>query len=75
MTDFTMPRRDSAVLSLLAAVGKTVSEYLASLRAGLDARDSFEHFNAMSDAQLMRHGIKREEIPAIVMHRYLAGDR
>ena len=67
--------RDGGVLALIAGFGKYVGQVLDSMRAGLNARDAYEHLNAMSDAQLMRRGIKREEIPAIVMHRYLSGDR
>ena len=74
MTDFTLPRRDSRILSLLAGIGKTISEYITSVRAGLDARDAYECYSAMSDRELARRGLKREEIPALVMRRYLAGD-
>jgi len=73
MTDFTLPHRHNRVVSLLASVGKSISQLRASLRAGLDARDAFERYNVMSEAELARRGLKREEIPNIVMRRYLTG--
>jgi hypothetical protein len=73
MTDLTLPHRNSRVFSLIAGFGKSISQYMASMRAGLDARDAYVHYNAMSDRELARRGLKREQIPALVMRRYLAG--
>ncbi|MDH3229722.1 MAG: hypothetical protein OEN55_08025 [Alphaproteobacteria bacterium] len=74
MTDFTLPHRKTRTLSVLAGFGKSISQLFESVRAGLDARDAFERYNMLSDAELARRGLKREEIPYLVMRRYLAGD-
>lgn len=73
MTDFTLPHRNSRILTVLAGIGKTISEYAASMRAGLDARDAYERYSAMSDRELARRGLAREDIPALVMRRHLTG--
>ena len=74
MADFTLPHRKTRTLSLLAGFGRSISQLLESVRAGLDARDAFERYSVMGDAELARRGLKREEIPYVVMRRYLAGD-
>jgi len=74
MTDFTLPHRQNRGSTLLAGIGQSISQLLDSVRAGLDARDAFERFDMMGDAELARRGLKREEIPYLVMRRYLAGD-
>lgn len=74
MTDLTLPHRKIRALSLLAGFGKSISQLLESVRAGLYARDAFEQYSMMGDAELARRGLKREEIPYLVMRRYLAGD-
>lgn len=73
MTDLTLPHRNSRIYSLIAGIGKSISLYMASMRAGLDARDAYAHYSAMSDRELARRGLKREEIPGLVMRRYLTG--
>jgi len=75
MTDFTLPRRRNNFVALLAGVGKSISQVRDSVRAGLDARDAYERFSMLSDAQLASRGLKRDEIPHVVMRRYLAGGR
>ena len=74
MTDFTLPHRQNRVSAVLAGIGQSISQLLDSVRAGLDARDAFESYSMMSDGDLARRGLKREEIPYLVMRRYLAGD-
>ncbi len=75
MTDFTLPHRKNRMFSALAGIGNSISQLLESVRAGLDARDAFDRFSMLSDAELARRGLKREEIPYLVMRRHLAGDR
>jgi hypothetical protein len=74
MTDFSLPHRKTRTLSLLAGFGKSISQLFESVRAGLDARDAFERYSVMGDAELARRGLKREEIPYLVMRRHLSGD-
>lgn len=74
MTDLTLPHRKNRTLSLVAGFGKSISQFFSSMRAGLDARDAFERYNVMGDAELAHRGLKREEIPYLVMRRYLSGD-
>ncbi len=73
MADFTLPHRKIGALSVLTGFGKSISHFLESVRAGLYARDAFERYSVMGDAELARRGLKREEIPYLVMRRYLAG--
>jgi hypothetical protein len=73
MTEFILPRRHNRILSAVAGFGKSISQLLESVRAGLDARDAFSRYDVMSDAELARRGLKREEIPYVVMRRYLSG--
>ena len=75
MADFTLPHRDNRISSLLAGMGSAASQLVVSLRAGLDARDAFDRFSMLSDAQLAKRGLTRDQIPYVVMRRYLAGDR
>jgi len=74
MTDFTLPHRKIRTVSLLAGFGKSISQLLESVRAGLAARDTYERYSMMSDAELVRRDLKREEIPYLVMRRYLSTD-
>jgi len=74
MTDITLPHRKIRPLSLLAGFGKSISQLLESVSAGLNARDAFERYSLMGDAELARRGLKREEIPYLVMRRYMSGD-
>lgn len=74
MTYFTLPHRQSRVVSALAAVGHSISQVFASVSAGLDARDAYDRYSIMSDAQLARRGITREEIPYLIMRRHLSRD-
>ena len=74
MADFTLPHRNNRITSVLAGVGKSISQLFESVRAGLDARDAFNRYDVMSDAELARRGLTREEIPYVVMRRYLSAD-
>ena len=74
MTDITLPHRKIRPLSLLAGFGKSISQLLESVSAGLNARDAFERYGLMGDAELAHRGLKREEIPYLVMRRYMSGD-
>lgn len=73
MSDFTLPHRQNRIVSVLAGVGKSISQLLQSVRAGLDARDAYERYSVMSEAELARRGLEREQIPYVVMRRYLTG--
>ncbi len=72
MTDFTLSHRNSRIPSVLRGIAKTISLYLSSIQAGLDARDAYERYSNMSDGALARHGLKREDIPGHVMRTYFA---
>lgn len=72
MSEITLLHRENRVASIFAGIGRTVAQYAASFRAGLDARDAYEHYSMMNESQLERLGLKREEIPALVMRRYIA---
>jgi hypothetical protein len=74
MADITLLHRKIQPLSLLAGFGKSISQLLESVSAGLNARDAFERYSSMGDAELARRGLKREEIPYLVMRRYMSGD-
>ncbi len=74
MTDFTLPHRKNRMSSILGGIGNSISQLLGSLRAGLDARDAFDRYSVMSDAELAQRGLRREEIAHLVMRRYLTGE-
>ncbi len=62
----------------LAGIATRIVHELAMLRdsftAALDARDAYNHYNAMNDAELARRGLTREEIPALVVAPLLSRD-
>ncbi len=64
--------------SALAEIATRIVHELAMLRdsftAALAARDAYNHYNSMNDAELARRGLTREEIPALVVAPLLSRD-
>ena len=72
MTDFTQSGSHGVISATMHRIGNTLAEYRDTLQASIRAHDAYENYNAMSDAALAKLGLKREEIAAHVMKRYLA---
>ena len=71
MTALVQAFRPSALAAIVARVGHELSMLSDSFAAALAARDAYNHYSAMSDATLARHGLTREEIPARVVEPLL----
>ena len=72
MTDFAHSVSSSVITSVVRHIGNTLAVYRDSLRAATRAHDAYENYGMMTDAALFDLGLKREEIAAHVMKRYLA---
>lgn len=67
MTELVQVHKGGAVGDALRKAGHELRMISRSFAAALTARDAFNRYSMMSDAELARRGLTREEIPARVV--------
>jgi hypothetical protein len=67
MTELVHEHRGGVVGNALRGIGRELRLLSRSFSAALEARDAFNRYSMMSDAELARRGLTREEIPARVV--------
>ncbi len=74
MTELVHEVRGGAIGDMLRRIGRELRLLSRSFSAALAARDAFNRYSIMSDAELARRGLTREEIPARVVAPLLSLD-
>ncbi len=67
MTEMVHENGHGAIGDALRKVGHELRMISRSFSAALAARDAYNRYSIMSDAELARRGLTREEIPARVV--------
>lgn len=67
MTEMIHENGHGVISETLRRIGHELRMVSNSFSASLAARDAFNRYSMMSDAQLARRGLTREEIPARVV--------
>lgn len=74
MTELVHEVRGGVIGGTLRWIGRELRLLSRSFSAGLAARDAYNRYSMMSDAELARRGLTREEIPARVVAPLLSLD-
>jgi uncharacterized protein YjiS (DUF1127 family) len=69
MTALALNQVIHGIPALLHRFSRGVTDFLDGIVEARDMAEDFRTLSRMSDAELARHGIKRDEIPQVVISR------